>query len=105
MYEGTHLSASTHSKMLLWQIIALALSQLASATPLAKRFDDYSVRHAWNEVPNGWEFHSVPAPEHRFKLRIDINSANPDDLINTLYEVSDPKHSRYVQYSSLLHVY
>lgn len=82
--------------MLVWPIIALALAQ-ASATPLAKRFEDFSVRHSWNEVPKGWEFHSTPAPDHRFELRIGVNKANPDDLVRTLYEVSDPKHNRHVE--------
>ena len=82
--------------MLAWSVLALALAQACTASPLAKRFDDLTVRHSWPSVPSGWEFHSAPSPSQRFDMRIGINKANPDDLVRALYEVSDPRHEKYV---------
>jgi tripeptidyl-peptidase-1 len=76
--------------------LALAAVHLCAASPLAKRFDDFSVKHAWNEVPRGWEFHSDAPADHRFDLKIALKQDKFDELIRHLYEVSDPVHERYV---------
>ncbi|KAI0831997.1 peptidase S8/S53 domain-containing protein [Trametes gibbosa] len=87
---------------MLWSsAVLLALVQLVAANPLlTKRWDDLEVKHAWAEVPRGWELHG-PAPEdYTFDMRIGLKQDKFDELVASLYEVSDPTHERYGQHLS-----
>jgi tripeptidyl-peptidase-1 len=46
------------------------------------------------EVPRGWELHG-PAPDYyTMDMRIGLKQDKLDELISSLYEVSDPAHKR-----------
>ena len=85
--------------------LLLGLIQLAASKPLAKRWDDFEVKHAWAEVPRGWELHAPAPSDYTFDMRIGLTQDKFDELVSTLYEVSDPAHSRYVSSYSILSVY
>ena len=83
--------------MLSASLLFLGLLQLAVSKPLlSKRWNEFDVKHSWAEVPRGWELHG-PAPEdYKFNMRIALKQDRFEDLVTSLYEVSDPYHSRYV---------
>ncbi|KAJ7780215.1 peptidase S8/S53 domain-containing protein [Mycena maculata] len=87
---------------MLWlPAFVVGLVQLSIANPLAsKRWNDPAVKHAWVETPRGWEFHSAPPPDHLFDMRIGLKQNKLEELISSLYEVSDPAHERYGQHLS-----
>ena len=58
------------------------------------------VKHAWQQIPEDWEEHSVPAPGHTITLQLGLKQNRIDELIKTLYEVSDPSHENYGKYLS-----
>ncbi|KAL7280332.1 hypothetical protein ACG7TL_005249 [Trametes sanguinea] len=79
--------------------LLLALVHLAVANPLAsKRWDDLEVKHAWVEVPRGWELHGPAPADYTFDMRIGLKQDRFDDLVAALYEVSDPSHEKYGQH-------
>jgi tripeptidyl-peptidase-1 len=82
---------------MLWLCLPLlAPFTFADATPLARRWGEMKVKHAWDSVPSHWE-PVGPAPEGTtIDLRIKLKSADADALIATLLEVSDPSHARFV---------
>ncbi|KAI0331649.1 subtilisin-like protein [Cubamyces sp. BRFM 1775] len=81
--------------------LLLAFVQLAIANPLvSKRWDDFEVKHAWTEVPRGWELHGPAPADYAFDLRIGLKQDKFDDLVAALYEVSDPAHEKYGQHLS-----
>ncbi|KAI0653154.1 peptidase S8/S53 domain-containing protein [Cubamyces menziesii] len=81
--------------------LLLAFVQLAIANPLvAKRWDDFEVKHAWTEIPRGWELHGPAPADYAFDLRIGLKQDKFEDLVTTLYEVSDPAHEKYGQHLS-----
>jgi tripeptidyl-peptidase-1 len=77
----------------------LGLAQLCISTPLnGHQWDDFVGKHAWEEIPQGWEYHS-PAPDnHLLEMRIGLKQDKLDELISTMYEVSDPAHERCVHH-------
>lgn len=80
---------------MLWStVLVLGLAQLTLSKPLAKRWDDFSVKHEWAAIPNGWELHGPAPAEHKMDLRIGLKQDKMDELIAALYEVSDPSHER-----------
>lgn len=55
--------------------------------------------HSYNvcvKIPKGWEYHSPAPADHSLDLRIGLKQDKIDELISSLYEVSDPSHSRYL---------
>ena len=80
---------------MLWStVLVLLVSQLTIAKPLAKRWDDFSVKHEWAVIPNGWQLHGPAPAEHKMDLRIGLKQDKMGELITALYEVSDPSHER-----------
>lgn len=76
-------------------ILVLGLAHLCASTPLnSKRWIDVTEKHSWVEIPKGWEFHSIPSPSQLLELRIGLKQDKIDELISTLYKVSDPAHER-----------
>ncbi|KZV69308.1 subtilisin-like protein [Peniophora sp. CONT] len=68
----------------------------ASPSPLSRRWGDMEVKHAWTEgAPAKWLPIGSPPTGSTIDLRIKLKSAEPDALVTTLLEVSDPSHSRY----------
>ena len=73
----------------------LTLIPLAVANPLvSKRWDDFEVKHAWADVPKGWKCHGPAPSDHVLDMRISLKQNRLNDLITSLYEVSDPMHEK-----------
>ncbi|KAH9029453.1 subtilisin-like protein [Lactarius hengduanensis] len=53
------------------------------------------VKHAWDAVPNNWESLGHPPNQTTINLHLALKSHREDALVEALYEVSDPEHSRY----------
>ncbi|KAF9448952.1 subtilisin-like protein [Macrolepiota fuliginosa MF-IS2] len=86
---------------MLWRpVFVFLLAQLVSATPLARRWNDFAEKHAWVEIPDGWEVHSEAPSDYTFDLRIGLKQSKMDELIENLMEISDPAHARYGQHLS-----
>ncbi|KZP30476.1 subtilisin-like protein, partial [Athelia psychrophila] len=81
--------------------LVFALVQVCLANPVSKRWEDVSVRHSWTEVPQGWELQGAAPADHNMNLRIGLKQDKMDELIQQLYEVSDPAHSKYGKHLSL----
>lgn len=75
--------------------LVLGLVQLCLANPISKRWDDLSVKHSWTEVPKGWELQGPAPADHTMDMRIGLKQDKIEQLISTLYEVSDPAHHKY----------
>ncbi|KAJ7454057.1 peptidase S8/S53 domain-containing protein [Mycena galericulata] len=61
---------------------------------------DFVVKHSWGSVPRGWTFHSWPSKSHPLNVYIGYKQSGVDDMISSLYEISDPYHTRYGQHMS-----
>ncbi|THH21106.1 hypothetical protein EW146_g402 [Bondarzewia mesenterica] len=70
---------------------SVATAAIGSASPVHDRL----VKHHWSEIPHGWEYHSRPSANHKIPLRIGLKQDRVDELISSLYEVSDPFHEKY----------
>lgn len=76
-------------------LLSLALLSFATAKPLlAKRWTDFTVKHAWDDVPKGWTYHAPAPAAAGFTMRIALKQDKFDDLVTALYEVSDPAHEK-----------
>jgi tripeptidyl-peptidase-1 len=84
---------------MLWSsLLVLGLVQLGTSITLLKRWDNFALKHAWPEVPHGWE-HTAPAPSnYLLELRIGLRQNRINDLIDNLMEISDPTSPRYTAY-------
>jgi hypothetical protein len=82
----------------------LAAVPLGLATPvvLLVRWDDMRVKHTWATTPEKWECQGHPPSGTRIDLHIALKSHRRDALVDALYEVSDPKHPKYVSIPSAL---
>ena len=85
-------------------VTALAAS-LGLATPLSPRWDDMREKHSWGYIPDNWECIGHPPVDTTIDLCIALKPHNESALIDALYEVSDPSHSRYSSIPSLLCVH
>ncbi len=91
---------SDYNSSMLWSqllaLFAIAQLSLASPRPLAERYTTLRKRHSWDAPPRGWEFHSAPDAGEVIELRIGLRQGRVDELILSLYEVSEPGHQRCV---------
>ena len=84
---------------MLWSsALLLAIAHFCAAKPLPKRWDDLVEKHAWAEVPHGWEYHSPAPADYTFEMHVALKQNKIDDLISSLMETSDPKHEKYLQF-------
>jgi tripeptidyl-peptidase I len=79
--------------MRLFTPLILGLTQIGLAKPL-KRWGDFAVKHTWADVPHGWELYGDAPADHILDIRIGLRQDRLDELISTLYDVSDPAHQR-----------
>lgn len=87
--------------MLLTPILLLGALSSATAKPLlTKRWDDFEVKHAWDEVPKGWQLHGSVPSDRTIDMRIGLKQDRFDELVSALYEVSDPLHAKYALFYS-----
>ena len=76
-------------------LFAFSLSSFVLAKPLiSRRWDEFEVKHAWQDVPTGWKLHTSAPLDHVIDMRISLKQDKFDDLVATLYEVSDPYHAK-----------
>ncbi|KAH8117638.1 subtilisin-like protein [Phellopilus nigrolimitatus] len=80
----------------------LSLAVVVQAAPA--HLTESVVKHAWSEIPDGWEVHTIPFVDHLITLKIGLKQNRIEDLITMLYEVSDPFHPKYGQHLSRLEV-
>ncbi|KAI9449670.1 hypothetical protein BJY52DRAFT_226396 [Lactarius psammicola] len=64
-------------------------------TPLPPPWDDIHVKHTWNSVPANWENLGPPPAGTTIDLYVVPNAPHENALIDALYKVSDPKHTKY----------
>ncbi|KAF9009289.1 hypothetical protein BDZ89DRAFT_1168001 [Hymenopellis radicata] len=96
LLSSTSTSSSPNTVEMLWsQLLALcAAARFSFGSPLAERYTTLRKRHSWDAPPRGWEFHSVPDAGEVIELRIGLRQGRVDELISSLYEVSEPGHHR-----------
>jgi tripeptidyl-peptidase I len=89
---------------MIWSIVlllALVLVHLCAAKPLSgRRWNDFAEKHAWLEIPHGWEYESPAPADFPFEMRIELKQDQIEDLIASLMETSDPNHTRCVELRS-----
>ncbi|KAF8268124.1 subtilisin-like protein [Lactarius quietus] len=76
---------------------------LTAARPLSDpepRWDDRSVKHAWQVIPAGWESPVTPPAGVTIDLSISLKPHDENALVDALYEVSNPQHPKYGAYLS-----
>lgn len=76
-------------------LLVFCLCSSALAKPLiSKRWDTFEVKHAWQDVPTGWKLHDAAPLDHVLNMRIALKQDKLEELVTTLYEVSDPYHDK-----------
>ncbi|KAF5392934.1 hypothetical protein D9757_001210 [Collybiopsis confluens] len=63
----------------------------------SRRESDYEVKESVSP-PREWNTHGVAPSHHKIELSIGLPQPNFDVLVDHLYQVSDPSHSRYGQH-------
>lgn len=92
--------------MQLLPLVSLALAVLTLASPSRHHpvsldiFGPQLTKHSWNSSPPEWTHLGSPPDNHSIRLRIGLKQSNIDSLIDHLYQVSDPDHTRYGQHLS-----
>ncbi len=75
-------------------ILILGIARLAFGCPMESRWDDFTEKHSWVEIPKGWSFESAAPPGYLFDLRIGLKQDKFDQLVANLMDTSDPSHER-----------
>lgn len=76
----------------------------AHAYAVPTHLTEQLVKHAWAQIPRGWEDIGSPSPDHPITLKIGLKQHKMGELIDTLYRVSDPFHPNYGKHLSRLYV-
>jgi tripeptidyl-peptidase-1 len=88
---------SAHITVMYWTLVFLiGLAHFCFSAPLVKRWDDLVEKHSWAEVPRGWHFVGPAPADHTLHLRIALKQARFDQLVQSLLEISDPRHEQCV---------
>ena len=87
--------------MIFLSLLPAFLSILVEAVP--PHLSETRVKHAWAEVPQGWEEDGAPSSDHPILLKIGLKQHRIGELIGTLSQVSDPLHPKYGNYLSRLY--
>ncbi|KAL5533402.1 hypothetical protein ACEPAF_5178 [Sanghuangporus sanghuang] len=86
--------------MLLLILLPILLAAHGCAVPAY--LTEPLVKHAWTQIPQGWEELKTPPPNHPITLKIGLKQRKMGELIDTLYQVSDPLHTKYGKHLSRL---
>ncbi|TFL02036.1 subtilisin-like protein [Pterulicium gracile] len=81
-------------------LLLLSLVAVSLASPLGRGLGDFQVKHAWDAVPAGWEYHSPAPADHVLHMHFALKQGKFDELLRHLAEVSEPQHERYGQHLS-----
>ncbi|KAH8980575.1 subtilisin-like protein [Lactarius hatsudake] len=81
----------------LYALSSVTATALADFATTLAPWGDVRVKHAWSSVPANWETLGCPSAGTTIDLYIALNPRHDNALIDTLYEVSDPKHPRHVR--------
>ncbi|KAF8491622.1 subtilisin-like protein [Russula emetica] len=73
----------------------IAAVPLGLATPISPRWDDMRLKHSWESIPEKWECQGHPPAGTTIDLRVALKPHHENALIDALYEVSDPRRSKY----------
>jgi hypothetical protein len=65
-------------------------------TPLTGRWDEKTVKHSWDAVPQNWESLGHPPVDTTIDLYLALKPQHENALIDALQEVSNPRHAKYV---------
>ena len=86
----------------LTSLVILSVTSLCSlALSIPAHLTKPVTKHSWVQVPQGWEVHDVtPLADQPITLRIALKQSGIDELVRTLYEVSDPEGERYGKHLS-----
>jgi len=81
---------------LLWAVALLTAFQSVVSKPLKldKRWEDLKVKHEWIDVPRGWVEVGRPPVDYPLTMNIGLKKGRFGELLEHLYEVSDPEHHR-----------
>jgi hypothetical protein len=60
--------------------------------------------HSWDSIPEKWECQGQPPAGTTIDLRVALKPQRENALIDALYEISDPGHSKYVTIPLFLYV-
>ena len=82
----------------------LVAAPVGLATPIIPRWDDTRVKHSWDTIPAKWEYYDHPPAGATIDLHLALKPYQENALIDALYEVSDPKHPKYVSSPSHPHL-
>jgi tripeptidyl-peptidase-1 len=83
----------------------LTVVPLGLATPPSPRWDDIRLKHSWDSIPGKWECQGHPPAGTTIDLRVALKPHRKNALIDALYEVSDPSHSKYVSIPLFFYVH
>ena len=83
-----------HTRWLPFVVVALLDVALGKSTPLSKRWTEFELKHGWEAVPKGWELHGAAPADHLLDMTISLKQDKFKELVEHLYEVSDPAHAR-----------
>ncbi|KAN0113839.1 serine protease [Russula decolorans] len=75
--------------------VTVLAAPLGLTTSLSPRWDDMRSKHSWGSIPEKWECQCHPPVGTIIDLRIALKPHRESALIDALYEVSDPNHSKY----------
>ncbi|KAF8258755.1 subtilisin-like protein [Lactarius quietus] len=85
----------------LFTLAGLYLSLLGSlAMPHVPRWGGMRVMHAWSTVPQNWVSVGHPHAKTTIDLHLALKPHHEHALVDSLYEVSNPRHPKYGAYLS-----
>jgi len=81
---------------LLWTVALFGVFQSVVSKPykLDKRWEELKVKHQWIDVPGGWVEIGQPPVDYPLKVNIGLKKERFGELLEHLFEVSDPEHHR-----------
>ncbi|KAF8260093.1 subtilisin-like protein [Lactarius quietus] len=75
--------------------VLAAASPANTDTPRAQLWSDRKVKHSWDVLPADWESLGDPPAGATIDLNFALKPYDENALIRALYEVSNPRHSKY----------
>ena len=81
----------------LWLLSILAAGSVAGlANHFTQRWEERTVKHSWNAVPQYWESLGHPLINSTIDLYFSLRPQHENALSDTFHQVSNPRHAKYV---------